>query len=86
MKGLTGIAGLRMGQVSDYEALTGCTVFGLEAASGVRRYLARQGIGFETRAAKIPIVPCAILEDLGMDGQRPPHPMRWAKQPQPQKP
>ena len=40
--------------------------FGLEAASGVRRYLRRRASGFDTGAAKVPIVPCAILYDLGI--------------------
>ena len=111
MKGLTDIPGIRVGHVSDYEALTGCTVilceagavggvdirgsasgteetptldpghvtpqihaillaggsaFGLEAASGVRRYLEHRGIGYDTGAAKVPIVPAAILYDLGI--------------------
>ncbi len=111
MKGLTDIEGIRVGHVSDYEALTGCTVilceggavagadirgsasgteefaalepdhlvdrvhavvlaggsaFGLEAASGVRRFLARKGIGFEMAVARVPIVPCAILFDLAI--------------------
>jgi L-aminopeptidase/D-esterase-like protein len=46
--------------------LAGGSAFGLEAASGVRRYLERQGIGFDTTAARVPIVPCAILYDLGI--------------------
>jgi L-aminopeptidase/D-esterase-like protein len=111
MKGLTDIAGIRVGHVSDYDALTGCTVilcdggavggvdirgaatgtgeidvlrpehvtdhvhavvlaggsaFGLEAASGVRRFLEHRGIGFQTGAAVVPIVPCAILYDLAI--------------------
>jgi len=111
MKGLTDIAGLRVGHVSDYEALTGCTVvlceggavagcdirgsatgteefdalgplhlaerihgvvfaggsaFGLEAASGVRRFLEQRGIGLPTRAGRVPLVPAAILYDLGI--------------------
>jgi len=111
MGGLTDIAGLRVGHVSDYEALTGCTVilceggavagaeirgsasgteefptmdpdhiapqvhgvvlaggsaFGLEAACGVRRYLEQHGVGFQTGFARVPIVPCAILYDLGV--------------------
>ena len=44
----------------------GGSAFGLEAASGVRRFLERRGVGFETGAAKVPIVPCAILYDLGI--------------------
>jgi len=111
MKGLTDIAGIRVGHASDFNALTGCTAilcdggavagvdirgsatgtqemdvihpghitdrvhavvfaggsaFGLEAASGVRRFLEKKGIGFDTGAAKVPIVPCAILYDLGI--------------------
>src|SRR5260370_40672181 len=111
MKGLIDIPGIRVGHVSDLDALTGCTVilcdgggvagadmrgsaprteemgvmapghvpgrvhavvfaggsaFGLEAASGVRRYLEKKGVGFDTGAAKVPIVPCAILYDLGI--------------------
>ena len=46
--------------------LAGGSAFGLEAASGVRRYLEKKGIGFDTGAAKVPIVPCAILYDLGI--------------------
>jgi L-aminopeptidase/D-esterase-like protein len=111
MKGLTDIPGIRVGHVSDFDAITGCTAilcqpgavagvdirgsasgteeietldpghvteqihgillaggsaFGLEAASGVRRYLEHKGIGFDTGAAKVPIVPAAILYDLGI--------------------
>jgi L-aminopeptidase/D-esterase-like protein len=109
--GLTDIEGIRVGHVSDFEALTGCTAilcergavagasiqggasgteefetmspwhvtpvvhgvvlaggsaFGLEAVSGVRRYLERQGVGFATGYARVPIVPGAILYDLGI--------------------
>ncbi len=111
MKGLTDIAGIRVGHASDYEGLTGCTVilcdggavagcdirgsatgteeldvlspghltdrihavvlaggsaFGLEAASGVRRFLEQQGVGFPTPAARVPLVPAAILYDLAI--------------------
>ncbi|MBI5282550.1 MAG: P1 family peptidase [Candidatus Solibacter usitatus] len=44
----------------------GGSAFGLEAASGVRRYLERKGVGFATSDAVVPIVPCAILYDLGI--------------------
>jgi L-aminopeptidase/D-esterase-like protein len=44
--------------------LSGGSSFGLEAATGVVRYLEEQNIGFKTRAAKVPIVPAAILQDL----------------------
>lgn len=110
-KGLTDIAGIRVGHATDREGLTGCTVilceegavagvdvrgsatgteefelmnplhmtphvhgvvfaggsaFGLEAASGVRRYLEQKGVGFPTGAARVPLVPCAILYDLAI--------------------
>ena len=112
MKGLTDIEGIRVGHVSDFDAVTGCTVilcgregavagvdvrgsavgereletlrpghlvervhalvlaggsaFGLEAATGVMRYLEEQGIGFDTGVVRVPIVPAAILFDLGL--------------------
>ena len=44
----------------------GGSAFGLEAASGVRRYLEQKGIGFRTPSAKIPLVPGAIIYDLGV--------------------
>ena len=111
VKGLTDIAGIRVGHVSDFQAITGCTAilcesgavggvdirgsasgteetptldplhvdpvvhgillaggsaFGLEAASGVRRYLERRGAGVTTPTAKVPIVPAAILYDLAI--------------------
>jgi L-aminopeptidase/D-esterase-like protein len=111
MKGLTDIPGIRVGHVSDFEAITGCTAilcekgatggvdirgfasgtqevdtlspahvsdqvhgillaggsaFGLEAAAGVRRYLAGRGVGFAFGGQHVPIVPAAILFDLGI--------------------
>lgn len=115
-KGLTDIAGLRVGHASDLGGITGCTVilcgpegavagvdvrgsavgeremetlrvghlverihalvlaggsaFGLEAAGGVVGYLEEQGIGFDTGVAKVPIVPTAILFDLGIGDSR----------------
>lgn len=113
--GLTDVPGIKVGQVTRTERLTGCTVilaeagavagvdvrgsapgtietdlldpvnlvqqvhavflsggsaFGLDVATGVRKYLFERKIGFETRAAKVPIVPGAILYDLGV-GNRP---------------
>ncbi len=50
--------------------LAGGSAFGLEAASGVRQYLEAQGIGFPTRAAKVPIVPAAIIYDLAIGNGR----------------
>ncbi|NMC28790.1 MAG: P1 family peptidase [Pelolinea sp.] len=46
--------------------LAGGSAFGLDAASGVMRYLEEQKCGVETGYARVPIVPSAILYDLGM--------------------
>ena len=46
--------------------LAGGSAYGLDAASGVMRYLEEQKIGFNTGAAKVPIVPAAILYDLNL--------------------
>ena len=46
--------------------LAGGSAFGLDAASGVVRYLAERNIGYQTRVARVPIVPAAILFDLGI--------------------
>jgi L-aminopeptidase/D-esterase-like protein len=50
--------------------LSGGSAFGLDVATGVRKYLYERKIGFETRVANVPIVPGAILFDLGV-GNRP---------------
>jgi L-aminopeptidase/D-esterase-like protein len=108
---ITDVPGVLVGQVSDMDAMTGCTVlvfpdgavggvdirgsatgtreidtlsalhvtplvhaitlaggsaFGLDAAGGVMRALEAQDIGFPTRAARVPLVPAAILYDLGI--------------------
>jgi L-aminopeptidase/D-esterase-like protein len=108
---ITDVPGILVGQVSDMDAITGCTVlvfpdgavggvdirgsatgtreidtlsalhlassvhaitlaggsaFGLDAAGGVMRALEEQGIGFPTRAARVPLVPAAIVYDLGI--------------------
>jgi L-aminopeptidase/D-esterase-like protein len=115
MKGLTDIPGIRVGHVSDYDAITGCTAvlceqgavggvdirgsasgtqetatldpmhitgrvhaivlaggsaFGLEAACGVRRFLAGRGVGFAYGGETIPIVAGAILFDLGISRKK----------------
>lgn len=115
MKGLTDIPGFRVGHISDYQAITGCTAilceagavggvdirglasgtqetptlgplhvdpvvhgillagrsaFGLEAADGVRRYLESRGAGVSTPFGRVPIVPAAILYDLGMGNSK----------------
>jgi L-aminopeptidase/D-esterase-like protein len=53
--------------------LSGGSAFGLETASGVRRYLEQNGVGFRFGHGVVPIVPCAVLFDLdiGKRGIRP---------------
>ncbi|MEX0782291.1 MAG: P1 family peptidase [Dehalococcoidia bacterium] len=46
--------------------LTGGSAFGLASATGVMRYLSEQGVGFPTTAMRVPIVPAAVLYDLGL--------------------
>ncbi len=49
--------------------LSGGSAFGLAAADGVMRYLEERGIGFDVGVARVPIVPGAILFDLGVGGR-----------------
>jgi L-aminopeptidase/D-esterase-like protein len=44
----------------------GGSAFGLDAATGVVRWLAERGIGFDAGVARVPIVPAAILFDLAI--------------------
>src|SRR5215470_4332716 len=46
--------------------LSGGSAFGLDTATGVMRYLEERNIGFDTRVARVPIVPAAIIFDLGV--------------------
>jgi L-aminopeptidase/D-esterase-like protein len=46
--------------------LAGGSAFGLGAADGVMRRLAERGVGFATAVRPVPIVPAAILFDLGV--------------------
>jgi L-aminopeptidase/D-esterase-like protein len=46
--------------------LAGGSAYGLEAASGVMRHLSERNIGFPYGRGVIPIVPAAILFDLGV--------------------
>jgi len=48
--------------------LAGGSAFGLDAATGVMRFLSEQGVGYQTSAGPVPIVPAAILFDLGIGG------------------
>jgi len=44
--------------------LSGGSAFGLDAATGVMRYLEERGVGFPVGVGRVPIVPAAILFDL----------------------
>lgn len=46
--------------------LSGGSAFGLEAATGAVRFLEEKGVGLKVGRARIPIVPSAIVFDLGM--------------------
>ena len=46
--------------------LTGGSAFGLDAATGVMRFLEGQRVGFAVRSAVVPIVPAAVIFDLGL--------------------
>jgi L-aminopeptidase/D-esterase-like protein len=55
--------------------LAGGSAFGLEAASGVRRFLEHKGVGYHLTGPPVPLVPGAILYDLGI-GKSNAHPTR----------
>jgi len=57
-----------MNQVERVHAvlLGGGSAFGLDAASGVMRYLEEKNIGFLTPGGIVPIVPAAVLFDLAI--------------------
>lgn len=106
---MTDVAGIKVGNMQDQDALTGCTAivmeegatcgvdvrgsapgtretdlldpmktvdvvhgiclaggsaFGLDAASGMMKYLEEEDIGLDIDVAKVPIVPAAVLFDL----------------------
>ena len=48
--------------------LAGGSAFGLEAATGAVRWLEEHNIGWPAGPSKVPIVPAAILFDLGVGG------------------
>ncbi len=50
--------------------LSGGSAFGLETAAGISRYLEEKGRGFDTGAARVPIVCGAILFDLSLGDAR----------------
>lgn len=50
--------------------LAGGSAFGLDAASGVMRYLEENNIGFDVQVTKVPIVLSAVLFDLTVGDYR----------------
>jgi L-aminopeptidase/D-esterase-like protein len=54
----------------DAIVLSGGSAFGLDAAAGVMDRLAEHGRGFAVGSVRVPIVPAAILFDLGFPGRR----------------
>ena len=50
-------------------SLSGGSAFGLDAASGVSRWLEEHGRGWTTRFGKVPIVPAASIFDLPVGGK-----------------
>jgi L-aminopeptidase/D-esterase-like protein len=60
----------------DAIVLSGGSAFGLDAAGGVMEGLAAMGRGFRVRDVLVPIVPSAILFDLGFPGR-----LSWSGEP-----
>jgi L-aminopeptidase/D-esterase-like protein len=60
----------------DAVVLSGGSAFGLDAAAGVMDWLVEAGRGFPVGPARVPIVPAAILFDLGFPGRQP-----WTSEP-----
>lgn len=59
-----------VGQI-DALVLSGGSAFGLAAAEPVMAGLAKAGRGFQAGAARVPIIPAAILFDLANNGKKP---------------
>lgn len=57
---------MRMVDQAHAVLLTGGSAFGLAAADGVMRWLEEQEIGLDVGVARVPIVPAAVLFDLGL--------------------
>lgn len=57
---------MHMVQKAHAVILAGGSAYGLDAASGVMRFLEEKNVGFNTGAARVPIVASAILYDLAL--------------------
>lgn len=56
----------RLVQKAHAVLLTGGSAFGLDAAGGVVEYLEEKNVGFPVGAVRVPIVPAAVIFDLGV--------------------
>ena len=56
----------RLVQKAHAVLLTGGSAFGLDAAGGVVQYLEEQNVGFPAGSVRVPIVPSAVIFDLGV--------------------
>ena len=56
----------RLVQKAHAVLLTGGSAFGLDAATGVVQYLEEQNAGFPAGPVRVPIVPAAVIFDLGV--------------------
>ncbi|MDE0684984.1 MAG: P1 family peptidase [Candidatus Poribacteria bacterium] len=56
----------RLVQKAHAVLLTGGSAFGLDAAGGVAQYLEEQNVGFPVGSVRVPIVPAAVIFDLGV--------------------
>ena len=56
----------RLVQKAHAVLLTGGSAFGLDAAGGVVEYLEEQNVGFPAGPVRVPIVPAAVIFDLGV--------------------
>ena len=56
----------RLVQKAHAVLLTGGSAFGLDAAGGVVQYLEERNVGFQVGSVHVPIVPAAVIFDLGV--------------------
>ena len=56
----------RLVQKAHAVLLTGGSAFGLDAAGGVVQYLEERNVGFSAGPVRVPIVPAAVIFDLGI--------------------
>jgi L-aminopeptidase/D-esterase-like protein len=57
---------LHITPAADAILLTGGSAYGLAAADGVMRWHEERGLGYQTVAARVPIIPAAVIYDFGV--------------------